>query len=587
MARRTVVIRPDSAAGSLRYSKNYRMFKMDAPVQDAASIASFSDTIEIGSGSMTHVRRYVRYSYDGKDWSLWYEFSPVEYTPQMGDDVEAVSLNPAKDLYLDFKYEYDDGTYDPIDNPVIVTEIRAVLNLNPTAAPILLDDIVTATQCTSEFCPSVVVDREANFNPYDIDNFVKIYVQTSFWTNKTFGLPVVYFKTDPSRADGDYIFKEWNLYKTVDRKCIKVSVPNNELPDAKPHYEEDGISYETPFEVHIDKIYFESMFGTEAEPRKKDFLYFPMLNRAYEIQGAYLFRGLMGQPIYWKLQLVKFKPNINYVMRAEDTRFLDNLLLDSKKTFDDLTQRDIADSVDSKQTKTISKKFDESRLSISSQLKVREMRMYMNYTALIDYFYDTGSATGAAVQYRETARLSGSEPNMTFTCMFSAQNYGELNFIESVSGSPESGIRISGVYSGTTLTLQVFINGIANSFVIAGIQRGSWYGIVVSVSKEFAQIGAFVYSLVADAQGEPYYSGFAPKYFKVMQIADSSYDTGIGYSIQKSPIYIANIRVFNRSLRQEDHAFVLSQLFVQDESMLLLIDNCRPQLGAPMMARAR
>jgi len=47
----------------------------------------------------------------------------------------------------------------------------------------------------------------------------------------------------------------------------------------------------------------------------------------YEIQGTYLYRGIMQEPVYWKIQLVKFQPNIDMMMKAEDRTFLDNIII--------------------------------------------------------------------------------------------------------------------------------------------------------------------------------------------------------------------------------------------------------------------
>jgi hypothetical protein len=40
-------------------------------------------------------------------------------------------------------------------------------------------------------------------------------------------------------------------------------------------------------------------------------------------------------------------------------------------------------------------------------------------------------------------------------------------------------------------------------------------------------------------------------------------------------------------LREEEHDFILSQQFLKDESMLILIDNCRPQSNLPYIAKNR
>jgi hypothetical protein len=45
------------------------------------------------------------------------------------------------------------------------------------------------------------------------------------------------------------------------------------------------------------------------------------------------------------------------------------------------------------------------------------------------------------------------------------------------------------------------------------------------------------------------------------------------------------VRIFNRNMPIEKHELILSQWFIKDESMLNVIDNCRPQLGMPYLMK--
>ena len=54
-----------------------------------------------------------------------------------------------------------------------------------------------------------------------------------------------------------------------------------------------------------------------------------------------------------------------------------------------------------------------------------------------------------------------------------------------------------------------------------------------------------------------------------------------------SNLWLSNIRLFNTMIKEEDHDFILSQQFLKDESMLLLIDNCRVQSNLPYIAKNR
>ena len=594
MSKLTVNIIPDASSNSLGFSSNYRIFSNSAPIYDAMRVLVISDTVDIGSGVMSNLKRYFRYSTDKTNWSFWYEFVPDGSPAQGMDVIETVQMNPDVGTYIEYKYEYDDGTYNPLSTPIVVSLIKTRLETRDTSATIDTET-TSVSSCSSEFCPALVFDRDATFNPYDVGNFVNLYAETSMYVNRTFGLPVLYFRTEPASGGGDFIFKEWNLFNVVERKCIKVVVPNNDFPDSKLHYNEFGIDYEVPFEVHIDKRYFEMMFNPASEVRKKDFLYFPMLNRMFEIQGSYMFRGLMMAPLYWKAQLVKFKPNINYLMNAETTKFLDNLLLDTEETLSKVANGDIKDATMPDQYKTISSRFDETRSELNAALTVRQERYYFNYATLIDYYYDLSqglSADTAAVKYNKTGVFNDTMPNLTYTWMFNVRTTGiPFTIIKSKgigSPDPNTGIEITGVVNGTTLTMTVKINGntvLTTQF--ANISTGRWYAGILQLSQEFKQYGIFIYDPIEDQADTLNHNEFKLKNKSIGVLGDVSFDTGVGYELISGPLYIANLRVFNVIIKPEDHQYVLSQLFVKDESLLHVIDNCRPQLNVPVVAKVR
>lgn len=590
MKKYTLKITTDSSANMLAYSGNYRFFAAPDGLDDAVRVLAISDDVDMGSGDPACLLRSFRYSTDRSSWSMWYDFND-----QAGiDEISQISYAEGARVYVEYKYEYDDGTYDALVTPVTVNSISASFELRSVSAPLESGDTIAADG-TPEFCPTVVFERNTVFDPYDVDNFVRLYAETSLYVNRTFGLPVLYFRTLPRNGGGDYIFKEWNILDVVEKKCIRVVVPNNDFPDSKLHYAEFGIDYDAPFEVHIDRLYFESMFGTGTDVRKKDFLYFPLLNRMYEVQGCYMHRGLMMQPIFWKVQLVKFAPNINYVMRAEDTVFLDNLLLDSEETLATVANGDISDAVMPDQYKTLSERFEEARASLDADTVVRQERFYYDYAPLIDYYYDftTGISAGSSpVVYKRRAVFGEQMPNVTYCALVNMRLAGSnATVIESWtpgSPSPGTGMRISCMLNGTSLTVTASANSNEYTAVANGASLYHWYAIVVQMSYEFAQVGIFVYSFAEDAGDSLNHVGLRKICGKTMALLPGSdFQTGVGYSLKQGKIYVSNLRVFKTLVKLEDHSNMISQLFVQDESMLHLVDNCRPQLNAPIVAKAR
>ena len=67
----------------------------------------------------------------------------------------------------------------------------------------------------------------------------------------------------------------------------------------------------------------------------------------------------------------------------------------------------------------------------------------------------------------------------------------------------------------------------------------------------------------------------------------AEFNLGGKYYIPSSNMWIGNIRMFNTMIKTEDHDFILSQQYVKDESKLIIIDNCKPQLDLPYIAKNR
>jgi hypothetical protein len=378
----TLKLIPETSKSSLTFSSNYRLFSTKDPLPGAYSITSFTDDVDLNGNNQNYLSKKFRYSVDRGNWSLWYDIA----------DITALAFNNS-DLFVELKYEYNNTTRDQLANPIVVNEIKFKI-VAADSVPSLFTPSIT---CSDEVCPALISTGTMSFNPYAADQAVNIFKQLSFNTNKLFGHEVVYFKTEPDRDSADYVFKEWTLFKTISRKCIKVLVPGNKFPDNKPTYAEFGVDFEMPFEIHLDHEYFQTIFGAAAHPRKKDFLYFPLTNRMYEIQGTYLYRGIMQEPVYWKIQLVKFQPNIDMMMKAEDRTFLDNIITSTDELFADQMIDEVKDATMPQQFKTISTRFDETRKALHPDLKIKQLALTYNYSPLIQYYYESKSVPSVPI----------------------------------------------------------------------------------------------------------------------------------------------------------------------------------------------
>ena len=681
----TYKVIPDLDKSTITSSKNYRIFSAGEPVPGALKLVGFDEDLTLGSANLEFINRKFRYSTDRGNWSLWYSFSPTDLS-----EIESLSFDNTS-VFFEIKYEYDNTTYSQLSEPLTVHSAKFRVQSTSTQANLFTPSV----KCSPERCPAVVAENEAFFQPYEVGSAVSISKELSFQTNKLFGHEVVYFKTEPDRDSGDFIFKEWTLFKTASRKCIKVVVPNNIFPDNKPNFTEFGVDFEIPFEIHVDHTYFQMMFGANSQPRKRDYLYFPLLNRMYEIQGSYLFRGFMMEPTYWKIQLTKFHPNVDMLMKAEDRTFLDNIIMSSDDLFGEKVKEQTADALDKQQFSTISNRFDETRRALHPDLNNRILDLTYNYAPLIEYYYDMSGIRSKIENYKVTSNNSDQDQYLSPTQPFEIYSYqdstifktwqsnllntgdslvsangtlipiklngpkdshshlgkyvvvegyktlalaqkdrksleeksaGEFQFKQSEHGviyksvaSTENtpnltfsalvkfnrGTQTISIFDGfdnilgqgmviscslvdtsglANSTIHVNINGSVSTFQIGEIQFDSWYSIIIPVSSQYGQLEVNVYGFSKDPANVKNYNGITKVFSQAVSISKFSFTTTQNWALPAANYSICNVRLFNTMIQEEDHEFIISQLFVRDESVLELIDNARPRLNVPFIA---
>jgi len=213
------------------------------------------------------------------------------------------------------------------------------------------------------------------YNPYDMQELERTQVDLSFMTNEIYGHKVDYVKVTSNTDKGsDFTLREWNLFtvKQADVKCIKVIVPDNQFPDNKFSFNPFGVDFGDAFEIHIVDAYFKKMFGAGYFPQEHDFLYFPLVNRMYEVMSTYLFRDFNMQPLYWKLTLTKWEKRSN-VIWEDETQKLE--IEDSIKGLDSVFLEDTEDEAQDLLNKS-QFRFQEESLDI--------MRSYINQNLLFD-----------------------------------------------------------------------------------------------------------------------------------------------------------------------------------------------------------
>jgi len=495
-------------------------------------------------------------------------------------------------LYFEYKYIYDDGleNHNSLDPNIVINSISTTIDFCVDVPNVA--EMREAFETREEVAPPFTFNSNSNFQAYEIGSFADLYKNMSYIVTQAFGFDSLYFQTKPDVESADFIFKEWNLYEFVTRKCIKVNTVKNQFPDNMPIFNIDNDEWEEPFDIHIDDSYFKTIFGPAAEPRKKDLLYIPINNRMYMINGAYLQRTFMVQPTFWVVNLTKYKPNIDYIKDNEHTEYLDNLLLSHEDQLGEVLEDQLKDATAKQQTKTISTVFDETRSSLVENLQMPQVKKYFNYSVLIDHYYDFSNITDTsnpAVLYKHLSYMNSERANLTYYVLFNITADGELKFLNGID--LDNGINIVGDYGVTTPDkLQVTIH--VNTLVAPhadniAVDKNKWYAMFATISQEFNQVGLTIYEMNADPND-------ITNYLSVTQVVDRMWSAEIDdfesteyYQLVASNMHIANIRLFNRTFGDESHEFIISSLFYRKESELIIIDNCRPELNVPYIMRIK
>jgi hypothetical protein len=336
------------------------------------------------SGAGT-VRLEFRWSKTNQIKTAW-----IELTEQHLTDVV---LDPNNELWIDFRITLISG------GPVMINAISIQYEQDPIAKDKFLGYVPIASACQCGNITSLTKIENFSFKPYQVNPAVSLYRSLSFTINQLFGHTVEYAKATPLLNGRDVTLKEWTLYDVDDPCCIKVLVPNNEFPDNKINFGPMGLDFEMPFEIHIDKAYFEDIFGVGSAPQKRDILYFPLTNRIYEVQSSYLFRDFMHKPVYWKVALMKYAPKSNRSETQEHREFLDSISRDTEELFGADLLADALEKTKPQQydPKIGSRDYDPIRGYINNDLVISEERFLNYYTLISNSQYDLRTTSGGSV----------------------------------------------------------------------------------------------------------------------------------------------------------------------------------------------
>jgi hypothetical protein len=604
---------------------SYRIINYGREFSNIISIAGMTDTVD-GESSVAVVQRSFRWSINGMQWSLWIDFTMADQTPLTSvvlthnylpkaapgtDACDGVPIEQTHydNLYIEFKYTVipnptaspEPASGESISPGITIGSIDLMLNhrsLDPYAGI----DMPAHSLCSDEFTTMQVLRQNTfTFSPYNVNNGIRLYSDLSMITNLTFGWDVQYYRVDPQFRSKDVILHEFTLYNVQEMRCFKVLVPNNEFPDSKPTYNQFGIDFEIPFEIHVDRVYWENNFGKNTMPQKRDIIYFPQTNRIYEISSSYQFRDFMFQPLYFKISIVKYQPKADQILPENVENYLSDLTITTEELFGEEVKKEIEKITKPQQYVTVTISEDPTREKVNRLLPITRYDFYNNWTLVSEHYYNLKGLyeheklhNSHAIIYRHHCKIDRHE-NRAFTCWFSPQNNpsgpNQSNLRPLLRGrnAHNNGMDIDLVWSPSIGQSQIVVtmNANVNQFVLSGVtlNADSWYALVVNVSNQFGQVGVDLYTMTPPALHKT--TELQSLYHKVSPLLTTPVDSGEGYKIVASSLLMTNIRIFGMMLELEHQSVVLNEIIVKDSNLALVIDGCRPLLRLPFVTNPK
>jgi len=372
----------------LKEDGGYFVFQIPEKIKNPKEFTVYADDV-ISDDAYASISRQLSYSFDGDNWS--------DYQPLTSALLRDSKLLGKGDLHLKVKFNRNYST--AIVN-ILTVDIEYVETPTEECEPQMISKYMGL-----EFC------SDADFDPYKISaQAAQLESAMNGYINKNIGMPVQYFHIKPDMESADSILNEYSTWKESGKggECIKVMVPQNELPESSLIHNEWGIDFEK-FEVHVQIQYFETIFGKDEQPRQEDILYFPKFNRIFYVSSSKAVRGTDGIGMYFAMNLKKYDKNTAVKLSDESKDVLD-ALTEGHSHDENFVEQNQAEGKDltneiQNEVKTIA--LDSLRSFIDPALFIEDTQIINNGTPISNHTYNltAGKPGQVAVIYKPSAKL--------------------------------------------------------------------------------------------------------------------------------------------------------------------------------------
>jgi hypothetical protein len=373
-------------------SGDYAILAYPEPLVNISKLSGYTDDI-VNNGSGTIFKKQFRYSFDNETFSEYF-------------DMDVESLSPLtwienNSVWFQFRYTLLSG------GPAQIKSVTLQYSIYSTDE---FDGFVPANKQDESkvYAFPITYKTGAKWNPYKMNRAVRLYKDLNLMVNSLFGHEVQYYRVLPQGRSRDVYLMEYSLYEHDKMQCMKVVIPNNQFPDNKLSMGPFGVDFEMPFEIQIDKGYFQAIFGDGAGPQKRDVIWFPNTDRIYEISSSYLFRDFMNEPLYFKATLIKWLPKAGVDMTTDlDAMALETLAPSVGKFFGEEQVDEGTDITNPEQFQQTTTTSDPVRFYVDENIKITDIPVMNYYLKIAEYQYalsdsvkETQAVQDAMIKYK-------------------------------------------------------------------------------------------------------------------------------------------------------------------------------------------
>ena len=529
-----------------------------------------------------------RYSNTAGEYS---EFKPLNKGVNPGD-LFFLNFDGETDLYLDVRAEVDSLSIGHSLTLISVTFTLESEDGTIEACPQYCIDCVDPYGYSG--CANIkveCVDSENVFKPYELTKNNNVYNQLVEISSEVFGHTVRYYRTEPDARSKDVIFKEYSLFAVADSGDLKVSVPDNEFPTEAFEYDIFGMSFEE-FEIHITDYQFQKTFGEKLRPRIKDYLYLPINNKMYEVKAVELADEFNIQHTYWRVMLGKYQERSAVAKPEAIETEMQDLVVGMDDVFGEEIQDTFEKTTKPQQLKTTAHQWDDGiRQSSAANLRIVDYDLKNRWTVVSKNYYDLSSVNTdeIAIDYVSKSQLTIDE-NLAFTAWFSPVFDTMDNTKYQLINGDLFGEGIVARISSSKL--EISLNGEIHTFVhnmILGSHE--WYGIVINMSNTFRELSVHIYYLdESNNRNRPQdaNNNLDLQFSETRSITQAYvWDVEKPYQLRGGKVKLTNVRLWKKTIEEEQHNNILNQSLVRDSHLARIIDNAIPSLSYQRYYNAR